>query len=66
MAKCLYCQQENSAANTACEHCGMQLPQLTEQKQAQRLSRFKWFVIGLTIFCFIMMFWLPRTVPPVN
>lgn len=66
MAKCLYCQQENSASEDACVHCGMQLPQLTEQKKAQRLTRFKWFVIGLAIFCFMMMFWLPRTVPPVN
>lgn len=60
MPVCLYCQHENSAEQSVCENCGMNLPQHTERNAARRLSRFKLFVIGLTIFCAIMIFWLPR------
>jgi|GEM_PF-412670 hypothetical protein len=33
-----------------------------EQLEQQRklLLRFKWFVAGLTLFCLLMIFWLPR------
>jgi len=41
----------------------MALPQQQKQRAAQRLVRFKWFVIALTIFCAIMIIWLPRSMP---
>lgn len=63
MATCLYCQQESPKGQDNCQHCGMALPQQQAQREAQRLLRFKWFVIGLTIFCAIMIVWLPRSMP---
>lgn len=63
MATCLYCQHDNPVEETVCEDCGMNLPQNTERDKTQRLSRFKWFVIGLAIFCAIMIVWLPRSNP---
>lgn len=64
MAQCLYCQQENPSELESCQHCGMALPRQQEQRAAQKLVRFKWFVIALSIFCLFMIFWLPRTLPP--
>lgn len=63
MPVCLYCQHESSTEQATCENCGMNLPQKTEHHKARRLLRFKLFVIGLTIFCAIMIFWLPRSNP---
>ncbi len=63
MAQCLYCQQDNPPQEQNCQRCGMALPRQQEQKAAQKLQRFKWFVLLLTIFCLVMIFWLPRTVP---
>ncbi len=63
MATCLYCQQDNPDDLVTCQHCGMTLPQQQKQRAAQRLVRFKWFVIALTIFCAIMIIWLPRSMP---
>ncbi len=63
MATCLYCQHDNPTEQSVCENCGMHLPEHTERNKAQRLLRFKLFVIGLTIFCAIMIVWLPRSNP---
>lgn len=63
MTTCLYCQHDNPAEQSACEDCGMNLSQHSERNQAQRLLRFKLFVIGLAIFCAIMIVWLPRSNP---
>jgi len=63
MATCLYCQQENPDGQEGCQHCGMALPTQQKHRASQRLVRFKWFVIALTIFCAIMIIWLPRSMP---
>ena len=63
MATSLYCQHDNPTEQSVCENCGMHLPEHTERNKAQRLLRFKLFVIGLTIFCAIMIVWLPRSNP---
>ena len=63
MSICLYCQCDNSAEQSVCENCGMNLTDHTERNQAQRLLRFKLFVIGLVIFSAIMIGWLPRSNP---
>lgn len=63
MSTCLYCQCDNSAEQSVCENCGMNLPEHTERNQTQRLLRFKLFVIGLVIFSAIMIVWLPRSNP---
>ena len=46
MATCLYCQHDNPTEQSVCENCGMHLPEHTERNKAQRLLRFKLFVIG--------------------
>jgi len=63
MPVCLYCQHPNPAGESECQRCGMPLPALAAQAEARRLRRFKGFCIGLTIFCVIMFFWLPRRIP---
>ena len=62
MAKCLYCQQESRPEASECEHCAMPLPAHTERSQEHRLRNFRWFVIGLTLFCAAMIVWLPRVI----
>ncbi len=38
--------------------------QMDEQEQAEQqrqlLRRFKWLVAAVTVFCLVMIFWLPR------
>ncbi|HTN30611.1 MAG TPA: protein DnrP [Pseudomonas sp.] len=62
MARCLYCQQDNPSDCNDCQDCGMPLPALQEQAREKRVRRFVAFCIGLTIFCFVMFFWLPRSI----
>ncbi|MGG7647882.1 protein DnrP [Pseudomonas sp. ES4] len=62
MPVCLYCQHTNPAQETECSQCGMPLPALAAQAGERRLRRFTWFCIGLTIFCVVMFFWLPRSI----
>ncbi|WP_263859601.1 protein DnrP [Pseudomonas sp. MWU13-2105] len=63
MSTCLYCQHHNRPGESECCRCGMPLPALAAKAEARRLRRFQWFCIGLTIFCVIMFFWLPRSSP---
>ena len=62
MPKCLYCQQDNPPQQAECRHCGMPLPALAEQAGERRQRRFMWFCIGLTVFCGVMVVWLPRSI----
>ncbi|RMM49718.1 protein DnrP [Pseudomonas corrugata] len=59
-ATCLYCQQASPANEPECRQCGMPLPDSTALAAERRLRRFTWFCVGLTIFCIVMFFWLPR------
>lgn len=59
---CLYCQTTNPSRQSDCRQCGMPLPVMAERAQARRLHRFKWFCVGLTIFCITMFFVLPRSI----
>ncbi|CDZ95812.1 MULTISPECIES: hypothetical protein [Pseudomonadaceae] len=60
MPKCLYCQQDNPPNDAECGTCGMPLPEHAHRAPQRRQRRFMWFCIGLTVFCFAMMLWLPR------
>ncbi|MBH3340270.1 protein DnrP [Pseudomonas sp. UBA7530] len=57
---CLYCQRPQPASALECGDCGMPLP--THLPQLRRQRRFLWFCMGLTVFCVVMMLWLPRSV----
>ncbi|BBP59109.1 protein DnrP [Pseudomonas sp. St316] len=59
---CLYCQEANPADETECHQCGMPLPAEAAMAGERRLRRFTWFCVGLTIFCIVMFFWLPRSI----
>ena len=66
MPQCLYCQRDNPTPNkppqpAECGHCGMPLPAHAEQTGERRQRRFMWFCIGLTVFCAVMIVWLPRS-----
>lgn len=61
-AVCLYCQQPQPADEGQCGQCGMLLPAPTAVATQRRLRRFTWFCVGLTIFCCVMFFWLPRSI----
>jgi predicted amidophosphoribosyltransferase len=54
---CPCCQKENRDDVDYCLHCGAPL---TDQGQAARISRFKWYFVGIVIFCIVMMLYLPR------
>lgn len=60
MKVCLYCQHPNPDEKGQCAHCAMHLPASDVSLQALRLRRFQWFCLGLTLFCVVMFFWLPR------
>lgn len=62
MSSCLYCQRENPPGDNQCAHCGMPLPAHADAEKARRLRRFRWFCIGLTLFCAVMVIWLPRSI----
>jgi hypothetical protein len=62
MPQCLYCQRDNPFQQTECSHCGMPLPALAEQAVERKQRRFMWFCIGLTVFCAVMIVWLPRSI----
>ncbi|MBV4495756.1 protein DnrP [Pseudomonas sp. SWRI12] len=59
---CLYCQQVHHADASECRQCGMPLPAEAATAGERRLRRFTWFCVGLTIFCIVMFFWLPRSI----
>jgi len=54
--KCKHCGGHVKAGDINCSHCGIPLPP-NLGKNSQR--KFKWFFIGLIIFCFVMILWLP-------
>jgi predicted nucleic acid-binding Zn ribbon protein len=60
MPRCLYCQQENPPNEAECSNCGMPLPAHADSAPERRQRRFLWFCIGLSIFCAVMIVWLPR------
>ena len=61
MPRCLYCQQDNPPQASDCNDCGMPLPAHAETAGVRRQQRFLWFCIGLTLFCALMILWLPRS-----
>lgn len=61
MPKCLYCQRDSPAPCKDCQHCGMPLPTDTDSRHTRSQQRFTWFCIGLSLFCVVMFFWLPRS-----
>lgn len=61
MPHCLYCQHAAPPGAHDCPHCGMPLPANAELARRRRLRRFQWFCVGLTVFCGVMIYWLPRT-----
>ncbi|MEX6503676.1 DnrP protein [Pseudomonas zhanjiangensis] len=62
MPSCLYCQQDNPAQEADCLNCGMPLPALAERAGERKQRRFLWFCIGLSLFCALMILWLPRSI----
>ncbi|MNW09189.1 hypothetical protein D3C71_2061280 [compost metagenome] len=63
MRHCLYCQHDTTDHLRDCPQCGMPLPAATVDARLRRRQRcFLWFCVGLTLFCLVMMLWLPRTI----
>ncbi|EME00946.1 MULTISPECIES: hypothetical protein [Stutzerimonas stutzeri subgroup] len=60
MPRCLYCQQDNPPKQAECGNCGMPLPEHADSAPERRQRRFLWFCIGLSVFCAVMIVWLPR------
>ncbi|MEN2508408.1 DnrP protein [Stutzerimonas stutzeri] len=60
MPRCLYCQQPNPPQEAECSHCGMPLPAHADTACERRQRKFFWFCIALTVFCAVMIVWLPR------
>lgn len=58
--QCHYCQKTHTEGTVICDFCGMPAA-LSSTKVRQ--SRFIVCVIGLVIFCGLMILWLPRHIP---
>ncbi|PKL94318.1 MAG: DnrP protein [Gammaproteobacteria bacterium HGW-Gammaproteobacteria-9] len=52
--------QDNPPNEAECSNCGMPLPEHADSAPERRQRRFLWFCIGLSIFCAVMIVWLPR------
>ncbi|OZI17196.1 protein DnrP [Bordetella genomosp. 7] len=63
MPECLYCQHVAPDTEQHCPQCAMPLPAQARRVRQQRLRRFQWFCVGLCLFCAVMIYWLPRTLP---
>ena len=61
MSNCLYCQCENPDNVDDCHNCGMLLPARAQFAAERRERHFIWFCGALTVFCLVMVFWLPRS-----
>ena len=58
--KCENCNQdfENELEHMEdCPHCG---EPLVDENTQDSISRFKWYFVGIVVFCIVMMFYLPR------
>lgn len=58
--KCEQCNHEFQAQEQdldACPHCGE--PVLDDSTQ-DSIKRFKWYFIGIVVFCAVMIIYLPR------
>ena len=53
---CKHCGQAVNESDRSCQGCGIPLPPKHAQ-QAQ--THFIFWFIGVVLFCFFMMFWLP-------
>lgn len=60
MRQCLYCQHDSDDTHEDCPQCGTPLPIDQERARQRRLRRFAWYCAFLTLFCLVMMIWLPR------
>ena len=66
---CLYCDTENtivqgdnskSAEVHSCNQCGMALPQCHPHSGTYRRKKLVVAFVIITVFCFVMMYYLPR------
>jgi len=55
-ADCKHCGKEISEVDEQCPHCGIPLPPKHAQ---QRQRQFVFWFVGVVLFCFFMMAWLP-------
>jgi len=58
--KCEYCNHEFEDQNLEledCPHCGEPLLDDTTQDS---IRRFKWYFVGIVVFCIVMILYLPR------
>lgn len=58
--KCLYCQGNNKASDTHCQHCGMALPDKHPHSKDSKIKFFVKVFWVIVIFCVVMIFYLPR------
>lgn len=57
MNQCDRCHTNNPDHLRNCQRCGQYLPDAYDK---QRLGRFKWYFVGIVVFCLVMFFVLPR------
>jgi len=57
---CLYCQTENEAKLINCRHCGMALAKKHPENKRNKLIWFSKVFWLITLFCLVMIIYLPR------
>ncbi|WP_211829533.1 hypothetical protein [Kistimonas asteriae] len=58
--QCLYCRAMSRQSETHCTQCGMPLPDSLHTGQTRRQQYFWLSFTAISLFCLIMVFWLPR------
>ena len=58
--QCLYCRSTTRHSATSCSQCGMPLPDSLNTGQTRRQQHFWLSFTAISLFCLIMVFWLPR------
>ena len=61
--QCPSCGEDAPADVEQCVHCGAALGRAGPGWGPHAISRFKWFLVVLMVFCALLILWLPRQLP---
>jgi len=60
---CNHCGRKFEEDDGHCPFCQTQTPAQKDKDLAPAKKKMIFFMVGLTIFCAIMILWLPRNIP---
>jgi predicted amidophosphoribosyltransferase len=57
---CKHCRKTFDEGEDYCPYCLTPSPAQQERELSERMKKIILFIVGLSVFCAIMIFWLPR------